>query len=131
MTSVLRRYAQIDPQSQNVIVIADANFYEYDVTQSILSSPVMSYTDFKAAYGNNTGVFPAGALLKDMGRFIHVYDPTIRNNKIYIFRQMMEINGATVEGISDKIGYVCTWASSSIVSLYPLNYVVAQLARIG
>jgi len=137
MTSVLRRYAQIDPRTQNVYVIEAANFYTYDSTQSIPSSPVMTTTDFRSSYGNNTGVFPAGSLLKDMGRSIQVYEPTLSNNTMYIFRQMMLIDGVNYEGISNQIGYVCTWASSWVTPynpdypLDPLYYAVARLARMG
>jgi hypothetical protein len=97
--------------------VPGAVYVIYNVTSNVTSEPTMSISSFNTAYQANiyTGlVFPVGSLLKDLGRFIHVYDPSNSNNLWRVYRQMMLVSGITQEGISSQIGYVCTWAADGI-----------------
>ena len=71
-------------------VLADCSGFTYVTTQSIPTAPVMSTTDFASAYQPQIGFLTAD-MVKDLGRFIHVYDPSNRNNLVQIFRQVMLI----------------------------------------
>jgi len=71
----------------------------------------MAKEDFIQAYPVGGLLFQEGALLKDLGRSINVYDPANSNNLYQVYRQMMLVSGAGQEGISSQIGYVCTWAA--------------------
>ena len=126
MTSVLRRYAQIDPRSQNIIVLSDCSGRIYDPAANIPSSPVMPKSDFLNAYPNKA-IFLNGQLLKDLGRSINVYDPAYSNNLYQIFRQVMWISGTRgtgrFEGVTNQIAYVCTWSADGTGQ--------ADLARMG
>jgi len=122
MTSVLRRYSLIDVRAQNMFVLADCSGYTYQTTQSIVSAPVMSTTDFASAY-QQTIIFQEADMVKDLGRFIHVYDPSNSNNLVQVFRQVMLIQNGKYEGVTSKIAYVCTWSADGLSD--------AKLARIG
>ena len=126
MTSVLRRYAQIDPRSQNIIVLTDCSGRTFNPAANIPSAPVMPISDFNNAYPFTT-VFLNGNLLKDLGRSINVYDPSNSNNLYQVYRQLMLISGpigsGKYEGVTTKIAYVCTWSAD--------GYGQADLARIG
>jgi len=122
MTSVLRKYSLIDVRSQNMYVLEDCSGYTYQTTQSIVSAPVMTITGFSSAY-QQTIVYRVADMVKDMGRFIHVYDPSNSNNLVQVFRQVMLLQNGKAEGITSKIAYVCTWSASGLSD--------AKLARIG
>jgi len=122
MTSVLRRFSQIDVRSQNLYVLADCSGYTYVTTQSIASAPVMTTTDFASAY-QQTVLYLPGDMVKDLGRFIHVYDPAYSNNLVQVFRQVMLLKNRAFEGVTTKIAYVCTWSADGLTD--------GQLARIG
>ena len=121
MTSVLRRYAQIDPRSQNMVVLADCSGWTYDSSSNVTSSPVMALETFLAAY-NSTAIFLQNQLVKDLGRSINVYDPASSNNLYQVYRQVMLLYGPGIEGISTQIAYVCTWSDDDTHAL---------LARMG
>lgn len=125
MTSVLRRFAQINPRSQFMVVIEEAGapYVIYNPVSNITSEPVMAKEDFIQAYPLADLFFPAGSMIKDLGRFIHVYDPANSNNLWQVYRQMMLVSGTAQEGISSKIGYVCTWSADGTSQ--------ALLARVG
>jgi len=116
MTSVLRRYAQIEPRLQNMVVLADCSGWTYDSSSNITSSPVMSLENFTAAY-NPTLLFLQNQLVKDLGRAIHVYDPANSNNLYQVYRQVMLVYGPGIEGISSQIAYVCTWSDDNTNAL--------------
>lgn len=122
MTSVLRRYAQIDVRSQNMYVLNDCSGFTYVTTQSIASAPVMSTTDFASAY-QQTVVYQPGDMVKDLGRSINVYNTDYSNNLVQVFRQVMLIQNGRYEGITTKIAYVCTWSADGLTD--------GHLARIG
>jgi len=126
MTSVLRRYSQIDVRQQFMTVLdISAVAYTYNITSNTPSAPVMTKTNFGLAY-QFTLVFLQGQMLKDLGRFIHVYDPSNSNNLYQVYRQVMLVDGlrgtAIYEGVTPKIGYICTWSADDTHVL---------LARIG
>ena len=126
MTSVLRRYAQIDPRSQNIIVLTDCSGRTFNAAANIPSAPVMPKNNFINAYPYTT-VFLNGNLLKDLGRSINVYDPNNSNNLYQVYRQVMLISGPIgtggYEGVTSKIAYICTWSAD--------GYGQADLARMG
>jgi hypothetical protein len=78
----------------------------------------MSIKDFNDAYKNTTQ-FLVGFMVKDLGRFIHVYDPASANNLYQIFRQVMLVGpqrvtgSAGYEGVTSQIAYVCTWSADN------------------
>ncbi len=123
MTSVLKRFAQIDPSVQNFYVIGDCSGWA--ITPSGISSPVMSVTDFNTAFDPSSNIV-AGSLLKDLGRQITVYDPStsLASPHVAIFRQVMVMNGASNEGISNRIFYICVWTGSTPGTPFPLARVV-------
>jgi len=127
MTSVLRRFAQIEPRIAFFTVLDDVTGYTLDVSGS--SSPVMTNTAFNAAFTDTPSLFGLGWLLKDLGRQITVYDPTTPGSAhVAIFRQVMQVRGAPGnEGISSNIAYICTWEDGSGV----YGYAPAPVARTG
>ncbi len=99
-----------------------------DVSNAFLSAPVPT-------------AYPVGSLLKDLGRQITVYDPTIPGSPhIAIFRQVMLVNGQNVEGIPtltppgppytppNSFAYICTWLDGSGRGA---PFVLAEVARTG
>lgn len=82
----------------------------------------MTTTQFAAAYPP-TVLFLQADMVKDLGRFIHVYDPAFSNNLVQVFRQVMLIQNGMFEGVTSKIAYICTWSADGLTD--------APLARIG
>ena len=110
MTSVLKRYAQIDPRVQFFTVLADCSGWTLDANET--SSPLMTTTAFNAAYTEDVRI-PVCYLLKDLGRSITVYDPTTSAH-VAVFRQIMQVKGPVGnEGNSTFQAYICTWDDGS------------------
>jgi len=130
MTSVRRRFAQIEPRIAFFIALDDVSGYTVK-TNFPPPSPIMTVVDFTAAFDVSASefhvTFPTGYLLKDLGRQITVYDPTIVGSPhIALFRQVMQVSGPLGnEGVSTKIAYICTWEDGSGA------YQVAAVARTG
>lgn len=122
MTSVLRRYSLIDVRAQNMVILFDCSGYKYQTGQNIPSAPVMTTTDFASAYQQEI-IFREADMVKDLGRFIHVYDTSNSNNLVQVFRQVMLLQNGRFEGITSIIAYICTWSADGISQ--------AVLARIG
>ena len=119
MTSVLRRYSQIDNRLQYFVVLDISCIgYTYVASSGISQSPVMTIANFKKAYANTTQ-FLVGFMVKDLGRFIHVYDPNSANNLYQVYRQVMLVGPQTItgsagnEGVTTQIAYVCTWSADN------------------
>jgi len=150
MTSVLRRYAQIDSRTQYFIVLTSSvQAYIDNLTNSKLSS-LMTLTDVAAAFlpADPTISYTTGTLLKDLGRQITVYDPNANNAHIAIFRQVMLVSGQNTEGVptlnppipypnpptvppyspANSFAYICTWVDHSSRSA---PFVLAEVARTG
>jgi len=123
MTSVLRRYSQADPRTQYFFVLDEVCYgYTYVASSGISQSPVMTIADFKGAYAR-TMEYRTGFMLKDLGRFIHVYDPNSANNLYQIYRQVMLVGQQSIttgsagnEGVTTQISYICTWSSDNTSS---------------
>ena len=122
MTSVLRRYSQMDSRTQYFFVLdVSCTGYTFNTRSPISSAPVMSIADFNTAYAP-TMQYLVGFMLKDLGRFIHVYDPNSSNNLYQIYRQVMLVgpqrptNSAGFEGVTSQISYVCTWSADNTSS---------------
>lgn len=124
MTSVLRRYAQLEPRTKYFTVLADCA--GYTLNSNALSSPLMDVSSFVATYTNTvTFTYPTGQL-QDLGRSITVYDSTITGSPhIAVFRQVMLVNGPGLEGISGVRAYICTWSDGNT------TYEAASVARVG
>jgi len=111
MTSVLRRYAQIEPRIKYFTVITDSS--GYTLQSGAISSPLMDASSFVAAYAT-TVAFSPFVQLQDLGRSITVYNPSVTGSPhVGLFRQVMLVNGPNIEGISGTIAYICTWADGS------------------
>jgi len=114
MTSVLRRYAQINQSVQFFTLLA--NCFGFTLNQGSISSPVMTMAEFAAAYNPSMTInYTTNSLLKDLGRQITVYDPNVVGSPhIAIFREVMIVDGSKREGISNRNVYICVWADTPV-----------------
>lgn len=127
MTSVLRRYAQIEPRVQYFSVLTMYPIEGWTLNSTATSSPTMTETAFLAAFTSTPNTFTGYNLLKDLGRQITVYNPAIAGSPhVAVFRQVMGVNGPGIEGISSNIAYICTWADGP----NPI-FLTAPVARTG
>jgi len=127
MTSALRRYAQIEPRVQYFSVLTMYPIDGWLLTPTKASSPIMDVSSFVAAFTDTPNVFTGTCLLKDLGRQITVYDPSITGSPhVALFRQVMEVNGPGQEGISSNIAYICVWTDG----INP-TFLTAPVARTG
>ena len=134
MTSVLRRVAQQNPQTQ-YFYGNSVDAYVLDLAAGIAITPVMEMTQFTAAFDLIT---LTGPLLKDLGRQITVYNNStvgvVGSPHIAIFRQVMDVNGPDTEGvvspqpIPPTIAYICTWVDTPSRGA---PYVLSDVARTG
>ena len=124
MTSVLRRYAQLEPRTKYFTVLSDCS--GYTLNSNSLSTPLMDVSSFVATYTNTVNfTYPSGQL-QDLGRSITVYDSAITGSPhIAVFRQVMLVNGPGIEGISGIRAYICTWSDGNTM------YEAANVARVG
>ena len=146
MTSVLRRYAQMDPRTQYFVVLSPYTVIGYlNTSTSIPTSSLMTLADASVALAGQTP-YPTGTLLKDLGRQITVYDPTVPGSPhVATFRQVMLVNGQNVEGIPtlnppappatsysplNSFTYICTWIDITPPGIH-LPYILAEVARTG
>jgi len=124
MTSVLRKYSQIDPRFAYYLVLSDTSggpMPMWRTVQNGITSTLMSITEFTTNLIEDTSspIIPkAGNLLKDLGRQITVYNPAVTGYPhIALFRQVLYIDQdrtAETEGIGAQITfYVCVWAQES------------------
>lgn len=136
MTSVLRKYSQIDPRSAFFIVLGPS-LTTWTVDASGSSSPLMSITDFTSNVSQGSiGSEPpiTGYRLKDLGRQITVYDETISGYPhVAVFRQVLFIDNTQLsetEGIGNGIiFYICVWAQHS--TEYDPQFTASLVARTG
>lgn len=111
MTSVLRRYSQIEPRIKYFTVLTDTS--GYTLNGGSISNPLMDASSYVAAY-TDTVTFLSGVQLLDLGRSITVYNPTVTGSPhVGLFRQVMLVNGPNIEGTNSTIAYICTWADGS------------------
>jgi len=111
MTSVLRRYAQIEPRIKYFNVLTDVS--GYTLNSGSISGPLMDASSYVAAYTKTIEFLPAAQLL-DLGRSITVYNPRVTGSPhVGLFRQVMLVKGPNIEGTSSTIAYICTWADGS------------------
>ena len=135
MTSVLRRVAQQNPQTQ-YFYGSSIDAYILDPASTIAITPVMEMTQFATAFP--ASITLDGPLMKDLGRQITVYDNStagvVGSPHIAIFRQVMNVNGLNTEGVvspqdplAPTIAYICTWVDAT----RDPPYVLANVARTG
>ena len=144
MTSVLKRYSQIEPRIKFFTLLQDCQAWIIPYSQA---QPVMDISSFIAlapsdhinhfpysnSYPNsypNSG-YPAGAILQDLGRQITVYDPAVTGSPhVGLFRQVMYLTGAPENegiGTNAKSAYICVWGEDSTYSYFT----PALVARTG
>lgn len=125
MTSVLRRYAQLEPRTKYFALLSDCS--GYTLNSNAISGPLMDVSSFVATYTNTINFLtPLSNLLLDLGRSITVYNPAIPGSPhIAVFRQVMLVNGPGIEGISGTKAYICTWSDGNT------TYEAATVARTG
>jgi hypothetical protein len=148
MTSVLRRYAQIEPRIKYFSVLS-ADVDMWNLNPQSPTSSLMEVSEFVNSYSPTTVSITytnlqSLPLLQDLGRQITVYDNTtsgiIGSPHIALFRQVLWVNGLDTEGINidasgnvQNMGYICVWTD---VTPYrnvspPFNFTVAAVARTG
>ena len=132
MTSVLRRYAQTDPKTGYFICLSATMPVWRDISGQT-SHSVMDISGFLTALAPGVVSTPASTLLKDLGRKIVIYNSDISGNPhIAVMRQVMQVNGTNIEGISDvkpfatNLYYICTWNDG-----YNILFPLAIVARTG
>jgi len=127
MTSVLRRYAQIEPRIQYFQPLTADTIPGWTFLGTGLPSSVMTVSAFEATFEPVASLFVGNYLLKDLGRQITVYNSNVTGSPhVAVFRQVMQVNGPNREGISSNIGFICTWDDGSG---YP--FIAAPVARSG
>lgn len=128
MTSVLRRYDQINPRVRCLLVVAAPIF---DVSLNLSSGGVTAFTvpqgtfgpvdtiqdGSLASYGATLQALTIGTLYRDMGRSLYVYDVLgAGGTQVAIFRQVkLMYNGYGSEGIYSWTGpsvYVKVWSAT-------------------
>jgi hypothetical protein len=127
MTSVLRRYAQIEPRVQYFSVFPLSTIDGWVLNGTAVSSPVMDICGFQGAFDDVPDKFIGYCQLKDLGRQITVYNGNYPGSPhVATLRQVMEVNGVNQEGISSNIAYICVWTDG----LNPI-FLAAPVARTG
>lgn len=127
MTSVLRRYAQIEPRIQYFSVFPLSTVSGWKLNTNATASSLMDASSFVAAFTNTPNTFSDYYLLKDLGRQITVYNQNIVGDPhVAILRQVMQVNGPGQEGISSNIAFICVWTDG----LNPV-FLAAPVARTG
>ncbi len=131
MTSVLRRYSQLDARTRYLLVEdpGNANTYKF------LSGATTGTVDISDVSSNGTVV---DGLLKDLGRVVYVYDSGLGDESpagphVATLRQVQTVNGLATEGVSgdatNSFGsyWIVTWQSGGLTS--PL--VMGKIGRLG
>lgn len=127
MTSVLRRYAQIDPRVQFFSIFPLSVVDGWKPTGLGTPAPVMDISSFLTAFTDISDNYNGYYQLKDLGRQITVYNSNVAGDPhVALFRQVMGINGPNKEGITSNIAYICVWVDG----INP-NFLAAPVARIG
>lgn len=114
MTSVLRKYAQIDARVRFFTTLTDISGIVLSVT-----SPIMSVTQFALADISEVFV-PVASVLKDMGSSITVYDNTQPGSPhVAVYRRVQLVNGPDTEGVGGsppdyQTFYVLTWSADGL-----------------
>ena len=80
MTSVLRRYAQIEPRIKYFTVLTDTS--GYTLNSGSISNPLMDASSYVAAY-TDTVTFMSPAQLLDLGRSITVYNSNLQDRRTW------------------------------------------------
>lgn len=144
MTSVLKRYSQIDQRIRYFTsVVAQPTIRAY----KLLSSARTGVVDFSDVSAN--GTIPSPYFLKDLGRTIYVYDASVPDTieespvgpQVAILREVQLVNGVSTEGVSGSSPnnfnsyWIATWtANGGTVQQYSNSantIVLAPVARTG
>ena len=126
MTSVIKRWSQIDTRIKFFNALGDVSGFTYD---GFATDSIVSTTD-AATYFNTAIKINAFNILKDMGRTVTVVDTTVAGSpKRAIYRQIQLVKGALTEGVGGTIAngfntfWIKVWADDGAG--------VARVARTG
>jgi hypothetical protein len=135
MTSVLRRYSQLDARTRYFVSGQAIETYFF------LSGATTGVVDISDVSSNGPATV-IGPLLKDLGRVVYVYDssgyPTTIESPLHVatLRQVQEVNGIATEGVggdaTNSFGsyWIVTWQSGGGgLPDSPLN--LAVVSRLG
>jgi len=130
MTSVLKRFSQIETRIKYFNLIADCSGYVIPYSSA---QPIMDISGFNAVATTKIG-FTAGAQLQDLGRQITVYNSHISGSPhVALFRQVILVSPTSPywEGLNltNQTAYICIWAAPTNTS--PIAYTPALVARVG
>lgn len=112
MSSILRKYSQIPPRVKYLSVASAATAVDAGATnlvsgfslapgEHIELSSIATNADVAVAAGYAViaaGDYVDGALYKDMGRQITIYDP-VDHKHLAVFRQVQMVDGVGTEGV--------------------------------
>jgi len=145
MTSIMRRYSQIEPRIKYFTVFATGVelWIPIDIFQTNTPS-IMDISGFITSYAPSILSFSQGGatLLKDLGRQITVYNSSIQGSPhVALFRQVVQVNGLNSEGIqldaggnNIGMGFICVWADETpgpSIESSSIPFRVADVARTG
>ena len=133
MTSVLKRYSQIDARTRFFVSIeAQPSITNYTIT----NDPTTGVVDI-ADVTPGVGIPAPFSLLKDLGRTIYVYDSSVATQdepngpQVAILRHVQVVNGLLTEGVGGTAAgnfnsyWIATWVSG------PGSYKSISLARVA
>lgn len=117
MTSVLRKFSQINPREKYFTVLENDQPH-WAVNDTFTLHPLMTVTEFDDATTPSSALLDAGMLLKDLGRTVVVYDPTNRNLHTAVYRQVQRVNSVTTGGVGNisDIVYIRVWSADGVVT---------------
>lgn len=134
MTSVLKRYAQLEPRTQYFIA-----FGEDIPTYTFASNRHTGVADITDVV-NPLVLYPVtiGSRLKDLGNTVYVYDTdpaTQQRVQVAVMRLVQPVNGQFTEGNSAPPFWIATWVSTPPVysspDTVPITIELAPVARTG
>ena len=133
MTSVLKRYSQIDERTRYLIAEAAVNTYTLrgNVTTGVI--------DISGILTETVGGIQTGTFLKDLGRVVYVHDPFLKDEspvgpRVAVLRQVQVVNGEGSGGVGGnaanmfKSYWIATWVS---IGLTPGRIDLANVSRTG
>lgn len=138
MTSVLKRYSQIDAR---IRYFANVDPPQQLTTYTITNAPTTGVVDI----ADVTSDIPLSApLVKDLGRTIYVYDSSVATQdepigpQVAVLRQVQVVNGSLTEGVGGTAAgnfnsyWIATWVSGgSVYPVDPPKIILARVARTG
>jgi hypothetical protein len=139
MTSVLKRYSQIDERVRYFVNFPDAEFPHYYTISSGNKTGVVDISDISGGVPQVDNDF-----MKDLGRTIYVHDAAVADEspvgpRVAILRQVQLVNGPGSEGVYGSAGnmfksfWIATWVATDSTPYIRGNVSIklAQVSRTG